>query len=76
MNISSKNAASSLRASLERFSWFRMVGIDTVNGTDRLIVYVSRRDRHVQQKIPAYWEGFAVVIQSMSRPSPLRHVTC
>jgi hypothetical protein len=66
-----KNAASSLQTSLEHLAWVRMVGIGNVNGTDGLIVFVSRSDKKVQQDIPTSWEGFAVVTQSMSRPLPL-----
>ena len=71
MNTALKNAASSLHISLEHFAWFRMVGIGNVNGTDGLIVYVSRSDKKVQQNIPTSWEGFAVVAHNMSQPSPL-----
>ena len=71
MRSDARGAATSLQASLERFPWFRTVGIGIVDGAEGLIVYVSRDNKQVRQHIPDYWEGFAVSPRRMSQPMPL-----
>ena len=65
-----RDAAYSLHASLEHFSWFRSVGMGLVDGSEGLIVYVSRDNRLVRQHIPVCWRGFPVSPRRMARMIP------
>ena len=71
MNAEIREAAVTLQASLERFPWFRAVGIGLVDDAEGLIVYVSRDTRQMQERVPDQWEGFAVTWRRMSQPIPL-----
>jgi len=70
MNDAVRVAASSLQLKLAPFKWFRMVGIGTVEGADVLIVYVANRTKAVLKNVPDEWEGFRVIIRTMSQPTP------
>ena len=70
MNSELREAANSLQASLQRFAWFRAVGIGMVDDTEGLIVYVSRNDKQVRRHIPNSWEGAPVSARKMSQPTP------
>lgn len=69
-----KNAAKSLQASLQTYSWFRTVGIGLVDGADGLIVYISSDSKWARQHIPPTWEGFVVSPRKMSRPVPMSYL--
>lgn len=71
MNAEIREAAATLHASLERFSWFRAVGIGMIGGAEGLVVYVSQDNPLVRRRVPDHWEGFAVTRRKMSRPIPL-----
>lgn len=68
MNESLQQAAMELQQKLSCFSWVRMVGIETNEGVDAIVVYVARITKAVRDKVPSSFAGFCVRVQTMSKP--------
>ena len=72
MSADIREAAASLHASLRRSPWLITVGVGLVGGSEGLVVYSTHDSEQIKQLAPSSWEGFAVSLQKMARPIPLR----